>query len=923
MTEFTRFFLLGLGAGGIYALIALGIVLVYRGSGIVNFSAGGLALFGAAVFYELRDLNSMATLPALLFAVAASAGVGALIQLVIMRPMRRSSPLARVIATLGIMAAFQTWALIRYGSAIPFVSQFLPNKTLEPLSGVTIGADRLWILGITVALTVVLALTYRYTRFGLATTGIAENELATATLGWSPGIVATVNWAAGGALSGLAGILLLPIVGVNAGALTFVIVPALAAALVGNFSSFPLTLAGGLLVGVLEAEVTSQGDWVPGFMKAPGWSTAAPLIVILVILVVRGRALPLRSHLADRLPKIGSATIRWPVVIFSMVLVLLSLAIFTPSWSDAVLSTAIFAVLSLSLIVVTGYAGQLSLAQFALAGVGAWASSRAADVWGVPFIVALLIGIAATVPIGLLVALPAVRARGVNLAVATLALSVVITSILLNNPDYTGGTIKGTQVGTPDLFGWKIDSLNHSDRYAGVAIVLTALCALLVVNLRRSSTGRTLIAVRDNERAAASLGVSVVGAKLYAFSVGAAIASIAGVLLAFQFNNVDFSKYSVLGSVQSLLYAVIGGIGFVSGSVIAGLNAVGGTGQYVLNQLLSGVDFFSDPVKFALLGALLLLVVIVIHPDGIAELNARNNDKLRAQLRRVRKTRPAPEQDDKSVSVVRQRVTPRHLELRNVTVRFGSVVALDQVSLGVGPGEVVGLIGPNGAGKTTLIDAATGFLSCSGEVLLDGELLNRRSPRGRALRGLTRSFQSLELFEDMTVSDNLRVASDPRSRWSYLVDLLRPGRPSLSSVARATVQEFKLSHALDKLPAELPYAQRRLVAIARAVATSPSVLLLDEPAAGLDDASTRELSALIRTLAADWGMGVLLIEHDVSMVMSTCDRVVALDFGSVIASGTPAEIRENDAVVDAYLGTLHVDEGSSGNVAASNSQESA
>jgi sulfate-transporting ATPase len=433
------------------------------------------------------------------------------------------------------------------------------------------------------------------------------------------------------------------------------------------------------------------------------------------------------------------------------------------------------------------------------------------------------------------------------------------------------------------------------------------LCALVVANLRRSSTGRKLIAVRDNERAAASLGVSVVGAKVYAFTVGAAIASIAGVLLAFKFNNVDFSRYSVLGSVQSLLYAVIGGIGFVSGAVVAGLNAVGGAGQYILSELLDGVEFFSDPAKFALLGALLLLVVIVLHPDGVAELNTRMTAKLRARLRHPRRERVALHAAESPAAIAREQVQPRTLELRDVSVRFGPVVALDQVNLTVSPGEVVGLIGPNGAGKTTLIDAATGFLPFTGDVLLEGEALNRRSPRQRSLRGLTRSFQSLELFDDMSVGDNVRVASDPRSRAAFLLDLLRPGHPPLSAVARASIDEFQLNAVLDTMPSALPYAQRRLVAIARAVATSPSVLLLDEPAAGLDDTSTRELSALIRRLARDWGMGVLLIEHDVSMVMTTCDRIVALDFGRVIASGSPEDIRRNEAVVDAYLGTSHAD----------------
>ena len=231
------------------------------------------------------------------------------------------------------------------------------------------------------------------------------------------------------------------------------------------------------------------------------------------------------------------------------------------------------------------------------------------------------------------------------------------------------------------------------------------------------------------------------------------------------------------------------------------------------------------------------------------------------------------------------------------------MTALDGVDVTVQPGEVVGLIGPNGAGKTTLIEAATGFVSASGSVLLDGRALEGMSPRRRAKRGVTRSFQSLELFDDLTVLDNLRVAADDGNGLRYFRDLVWPTPPPLPDAALAAIDEFGLGDVLDQKPGDLPYAQRRTIAIARAVAASPSVLLLDEPAAGLDDWATSELATLIRRLADEWGIGVLLVEHDVGMVMRTCDRVVALEFGKVIGRGTPDEIRTDPAVIAAYLGT--------------------
>jgi len=224
------------------------------------------------------------------------------------------------------------------------------------------------------------------------------------------------------------------------------------------------------------------------------------------------------------------------------------------------------------------------------------------------------------------------------------------------------------------------------------------------------------------------------------------------------------------------------------------------------------------------------------------------------------------------------------------------------VSLTLKPGEVVGLIGPNGAGKTTFIDAVTGFNRATGEITLDGTRIDRWGPRRRSRAGIGRSFQTLELFESLTVRENLRVASESRDLIAYLTDLVRPGKAPLAPAAIVALREFGLETDLDRRPEELPYGRRRLVAIARAVAGAPSVLLLDEPAAGLDDGETAELGRLVRRLADEWGLAVLLVEHDVALVLDVSDRVVVLDKGEQLAEGTPAEIRSNAAVVQAYLG---------------------
>jgi sulfate-transporting ATPase len=889
LSDFLKFLLIGTGTGGVYALLALGIVLIYRGSGIVNFAQGALALLGAAIYYELP--SSLPRLVAIVIAVAVCGVVGAVIQLAVMAPMRHASPIARSVATLAILALISSAALQRYGSLAKPVRSFLPHTTLHPFSNIFVGADRLIILGIAATLTLALWAIYGNTRFGLATTAVAENELAASSVGWSPHLVAMGNWAAGSALAGFAGVLLIPLTGLSANSLTLAVIPALAACLLGSFRSFPLTLLGGIMIGVLQSETTR-------YVHSPGWPTAAPFVVIILVLVLRGGALPLRGHLAERLPRLGTGKPRPGVAVVLIAVVGGSLLIFTDNWAAALTTSLAFGILILSLVVVTGYCGQLSLAQFALAGLGALFATRMADVWHLPFPLAIVAGVIVTVPIGVLVALPAVRVRGVNLAVASLGLASAITAVVLGNPNFTGGAVRGTVVPEPKIFGMSFDYTRHIERYALLVLGLLVLSCWLVANVRRSRTGRRLIAVRSNERAAASLGVSVVGAKLYAFGLGAAIAALGGIMLAFVNRFTNFGQFDVMTSIQLVLYAVLGGVGFVVGSAAGAQLAPGGVGQQAAGHLHSIQHWFP------LIAAALLVFTVVANSDGIAAKMAEQRAMVARKVGRRRSAAAPNSLQAVPATLDVSPASPRTLEITGMTVKFGGVIALDDVSLTVNPGEVVGLIGPNGAGKTTLLDAVSGFVRMSsGSVTLDGVPIDACSPMQRGRRGIGRTFQSLELFEDLSVGDNLRAASEPRDRAAYFTNLVRRGDRDLNAAARSAAAQLEIEDLLDADPRELPYATRRLVGIARAVALSPSVLLLDEPAAGLDDASTKRLAEIIRRLARERNIGVLLIEHDVSMVLGVCDRIVALNFGRVIATGTPDEIRRDEAVVSAYLGS--------------------
>ncbi|MET7480573.1 branched-chain amino acid ABC transporter permease/ATP-binding protein [Streptomyces sp. NPDC005648] len=900
MDDILRFALLGLGLGALYALTAHGIVLVYRGSGVLNLAHGAVGMAGAYVQWELAANHGVPYWPAVACGVLTSAALGLLTHLLVIRPLRRASTLARLVGTLAVFIVLTALALKRYGDSLQLVPGKLPTRLLT-VAGATVSEDRVWLLGIAVVITALLHLLYRRTLFGLGTTAVAENEAAAAALGWSPDLIAAGNWALGSALAGLTGILIVPVIGLSVTGLTTLLLSALAAALVGRFSSFPITLTGGLLIGVVQSELTRFGSGVTGL------ASSVPFLFIALVLVARGRALPLRGTFLDRLPALGTGRVRPLPAALAVVAGLVLVSVSTPLWADAITSTLVLSLIILSIIVVTGYAGQVSLAAYALAGTGAFIAGHAAADWGWPFELCLLAGVLGTVPIGLLFALPAVRTRGVNLAIITLGLGTTLEAMVFQNTGLSTTTgSDGIAIGRQTLFGVSISGVDHPQRYAAVVLVMFTAATLVVANVRRSRTGRRLVAVRANERAAAALGIDVRAAKLYAFGLSAAIAALAGVLTGFRSTSVVFSDFASFDSITALGLAVIGGVGFLVGPLFGATFAAGTVGARFGDWVLPGLSEWMP-----LIGGVVLVLTLVGNQDGIGKEAGRQAAGIARGLfpRRaghVREKDPerAREQEASAAADV-PRATPVPLHVRDLTVRYGGVVAVDGLSLDIEPGRVVGLIGPNGAGKTSAIDAVTGFTrAASGSVRLGERDVTRTPVHGRASAGLSRSFQSLELFEDMTVLDNLYAACDRPGRWAWLTDLVRPGSRPLPPQVLVAVREFGLQNSLDRSVGDLSYGERRLLAIARAVAASPSVLLLDEPAAGLSDDETRELAHLVRRLADDWGMGVLLVEHDVDMVMSVCDQVVVLDFGRRISAGTPEEVRGDPAVRAAYLGEL-------------------
>ncbi len=923
------FVLLGLGSGALIAGIALAVVLTYRGSGIINLSTGGMAMLGGYAYWALNT-GKIASLPtwlalplSLLFVVA----VGAVTEIVVYRPLRNSAPLAKLVASLGVLLVAQAAMLLAFGIAPQPEPSILPQNDVHML-GAVVPVDRFILTGMVIVAAAVLAAVYKWTRFGLATRAASENEVAAMLGGLSPNMISLVNTLIAALLAGGLGILAASITELDPQTLPLQIIPALAAALLAGFTSFGVACGASIGIGILYSliQYVSSQSWFPqsGGVALPGVTDLLAFLIIVGVLFWRGSRIPARGELVERrLPAVPRPRNLARTSLILAAVAAVALVVLPFDFREALINTLIGTLMALSLVVVTGFVGQISVVQLSLAGAAGFTIAHMAFNFGITFPVAALAGIAVAVAIGMATAVSALRVRGVSLAVVTLAGAVAIENFGFVNNTWGGGEA-GSPVPEPKWFGLDLGpqapfrGLDHdlpSPVFGWVALVCAVLLCAGVGVMRRRSLGQRMLAVRSNERAAAAAAINPRTVKFAGFGIAAFIAGVAGDLYAYNFGSVSADRFDAVTALSLIAFAYAGGITLISGAVFAGLISAQALIPYALDKW-----FGLNGNWFLLFGGVLLIFTLIRNPEGVAGDIYRRTHKRPVLRPPAGHGGSAAERDGELVpgggtraGLAGSPALGQHggssppggtvLRVSGLSVAFGGVRALRDVSLEVRDGELVGLIGPNGAGKTTLVDAVTGFVTGGGRVELDGHSLAGLPPHERARRGLARTWQGTELFHDLDVRENLMVAAD-RPGWRSITRRSVAARRD----AEAALGVFDLGWAADAMPDQLSEGQRKLVGVARALAGNHRIVCLDEPAAGLDARETGELGRRLRALA-DEGQSTLLIDHDMGLVLSICDRVVVLEFGRVIADGPPGQVRRNPRVVAAYLGTGHAEPG--------------
>jgi branched-chain amino acid transport system permease protein len=917
----------GLITGSIYALLAVGYSLVFSVSGALNLAQGAFVALGALAMYSFMNSAHLPVVAAFLASLCVVGAAVGIIEWVVIRPaVTRISHASLLMMMGGLLTAFEGAAYLIWGSNPFTLNQFSGDKPVT-VGQLSIPTQGFWVIGAMLASVAALGWLLSRSRWGRGLRATSENMTAARLMGVPVDRMILLSFVTAAVLGVIAGAVIAPLTSLDYTSMASYTNEGLIAVSLGGLGSVYGALSGGLALGVVEALVA-------GYVSSL-FETAISLILLIGIIFLRpqgllGRVRGGRMDVAERTsgriyapPKLPRGWL--PVAGLALAVVMLFLPQIVPAGSmRAVNITGLFCLTIVGLDLLTGIAGQVSLGQAGFMAIGGYTSAILAVHYNVPTLLGLVAGACASALVAVLLGLVCGRLRGMYLAIVTLAFGILVEG-LANGLNITGGPSGIAGIPPFSVGGFSFDTDN---RMFYLVWALVGVALILSFNLVRSNRGRILRAMHGDQVGARSLGLHVTRAKIAVFVISACMASIAGSLYASYFRYLSPDQVGSSESLTLITMLAIGGMGTLFGPLI---------GVALLTYLPLESQSFAN-ASMLVTGVLLVLFLRYL-PAGIWGGVLEGVTRARVAvpgLLRGRGQSPVPGRSPEAVPAAADPTGPvaagpqaseppatagepapaaagrkqdgsLALEVRGLSKSFGGVAAVQDASFTVPEGSLTALIGPNGAGKSTMFNLVTNlYRPDRGEVILRGKSISGlRSDRITSL-GLFRTFQTARVFPQLSVLDNVLVGGYRLGRAGYLAQALRLPRSrreerEMEARARRLLEVMGLADRAEQRAAVLPLAAQKYLELARSLMARPSVVLFDEPAAGMNDAETAELGMILRAIR-DTGHTVVVVEHNMSLVMGVCDQVVVMDAGSVIAAGPPQAVQNDPLVISAYFG---------------------